>query len=484
MSDTNEMTAPVSAVGAAGEQSSQINNNIIIADTGGGGNDNLDRFHVLSRTNEPIGVYDIEIVDDIIRNVPFIVIGSTPFVYEHGVYEEDTGCVRIKAVIQRHLYRRFIRNQTIKRICDLLLSQPGVHRTFADLYNYPATWVNFKNGFYDPINQQMLPHDPGYLSINQIPHEFHPERRREILSGDKVTQHYLDEAVPNPVEQWMIWQYLGYCMTTDTRMQKFLMIVGEGGTGKSVIIHLFQRVIGMRNCSCISLQDLNRRFYATGLFGKLLNACGDIPCKALDSIDVLKKAVGEDSLIYEKKSQDAIQFTSHAKLLFSSNGMPDNVEEKSDAFYRRLLILEMNHKPARRDPQLKSRINKEIDYAIMLAMDALHNMYEMGELAESSNSKRCVEEARKSADSVMAFISDRLQMQEGSWLPRSRAYDAYEDYCKDNGRQPLGKARFLPEMKRKGYVAVKHHGNYEYRDLALQEEPFEPLVDYVPPPFR
>ncbi|MGI6736016.1 MAG: DNA primase family protein [Anaerovoracaceae bacterium] len=445
---------------------------------------NLDAYHVLSKDGEPVGVLDIEIVDDILHTVPFFVIGATPFLYENGVYREDIGCVRLKSIIQEHLYRRFIKSPTLKRICDLLISQSSVQRSFADLYNYPPEWVNFENGFYDPTERKLIPHDPKYLSINQIPHEFHPEKREEIMKGGDVMKQYLAVSLPDPVEQQMLWEYLGYCMTADTKMQKFLMLIGEGGTGKSVIIHLFQKVIGMKNCSCISLQDLNRRFYATGLFGKLLNTCGDIPCKALESIDVLKKAVGEDSLIFEKKSQDALQFTSHAKLLFSSNGMPDNVEEKSDAFYRRLLILEMNHKPEINDPELKKKMDQEIDYAIVMAMDALHRLYEQGALSESENSRKCVEEARKSADSVMAFISERLMEKKGIWLNRSSAYEAYEEYCKDDGRQPLGKAKFIPEMKRKGYQAVKNQGIFKYRDTALCEGEFQLLDKDADIPFE
>ncbi len=56
----------------------------------------------------------------------------------------------------------------------------------------------------------------------------------------------------------------------------------------------------------------------------------------MENTDVLKKAVGEDTLIYEKKGQDAIHFHSYAKLLFSTNEMPQNLEDKSDAFYRKL----------------------------------------------------------------------------------------------------------------------------------------------------
>ena len=50
------------------------------------------------------------------------------------------------------------------------------------------------------------------------------------------------------------------------------------------------------------------------MYGKLLNACADIPCKAMENTDVLKKAVGEDTLIYEKKGQDTLRHTGCTRL--------------------------------------------------------------------------------------------------------------------------------------------------------------------------
>jgi phage/plasmid-associated DNA primase len=132
----------------------------------------------------------------------------------------------------------------------------------------------------------------------------------------------------------------------------------------------------------------------------------------------------------------------------------------------------------------KKKLDREIDFTIVMAMDALHELYERGALIESENSRRCVEEARKSADSVMAFISERLMEKRGCWLNRSRAYEAYEEYCKDNGRQPLGKAKFIPEMKRKGYKAVKNQGIFKYKDTALCEEEFHPIAEDADVPFQ
>ncbi len=68
--------------------------------------------------------------------------------------------------------------------------------------------------------------------------------------------------------------------------------------------------------------------------------------------------------------------------------MPENLEDKSDAFYRRLLILEMNHviEADRKDTRLKDRIALEADYAVYKAMDALHDLYQRGFFKESENS--------------------------------------------------------------------------------------------------
>ena len=302
----------------------------------------LSRFHLFDAKGNVKGVRDMEIVDYLVENVQFFVVGITPYYYEHGVFLEDHDGVRMKYRIQKLIYRDQVQSGVIKRIYNLLIAQPKVHREAYELNKQPVRWINFKNGYYDPVTGEMLEHNLDYLTINQIPFPYYPEDREQMLQGGENIKKYLASSLPNKEEQQTFWEYFGYCMTQDTQFQKFLTLKGNGGTGKSVAVSLIQYVVGITNMSSISLQDLNKRFYATGMYGKLLNACADIPCKAMENTDVLKKAVGEDTLIYEKKGQDAIHFHSYAKLLFSTNEMPKNLENKSDAFYRRLLILDMN----------------------------------------------------------------------------------------------------------------------------------------------
>lgn len=446
----------------------------------------LNRFHKFNEQGKRIGVLDMEIVDYLMQTVPFFVIGSIPYIYNHGCYQEDFNGIILKSHIQKLLFRDCIKSTVIQGVYNLLVSQPEVQRNFSDLNNQPSYWINFKNGYFDVKEWKIIAHDTRYLMINQIPFSFYPEQAETTLKQCTAIKHYLDLSMPNESDQKTFWQYLGYCMTTDTHFQKFLMIKGKGGTGKSVAISLIQHIIGIENCSSIPLQDLNKRFYATGLFGKQLNACADIPCTAMQSVDIIKKAVGEDTLLYEKKGQDPTQFQSYAKLLFSANEMPLNLDDKTNAYYRRLLVLDMNRSipESERDIMLKEKIYKESDYAIHMGVAALKQLYEDNYFCESRHSRECIEELYRSADSVKAFLDEKVCRKNGKKLKRSDVYKYYTDFCEENDRQAHGKSVFFRMMTDKGYVIKRNSDGFYYDNLSMKEEDFLKVDDTEKIPFE
>lgn len=447
----------------------------------------LNRFHRFNEQGKRIGVFDMEIVDHLIQTVPFFMLGSTPYIYEQGCYHEDHNGIRLKSQIQRLIFRDYIKATTIQGIYNLLISQPQVQKRFSDLNNQPSYWVNFQNGYFDVMEWKMIEHDTKYLMINQIPFSFYPEQAESALEGGAHICKYLDFSISDKTDQQTFWQYLGYCMTTDTRFQKFLMIKGKGGTGKSIAISFIQHIVGSGNYSSMSLQNLNQRFYPTGLFGKLLNACADIPSTAMESVDIIKKAVGEDTLLYEKKGQDPTQFNSYAKLLFSANEMPLNLDDKTNAYYRRLLVLDINRTipEEEKDSQLKEKMCRESDYAIHMAMLALKQLYADNHFTESNHSKECIANLYRSADSVKAFTDDMLCHKSGEKMKRSDVYKMYEEYCEDNGRTPHGKSRFWEYMADKGFVIKRYSdGAYYFKDTTVQESDFEAIDDTIANPFE
>ena len=65
----------------------------------------LSRFHLFDTKGNVKGVRDMEIVDYLVENVQFFVVGITPYYYEHGVFMEDHDGVRMKYRIQKLIYR-------------------------------------------------------------------------------------------------------------------------------------------------------------------------------------------------------------------------------------------------------------------------------------------------------------------------------------------------------------------------------------------
>ena len=171
----------------------------------------LSRFHLFDAKGNVKGVRDMEIVDYLVENVQFFVVGITPYYYEHGAYWEEHNGVRMKYRIQKLIYRDQIQSGVIKRIYNLLITQPKVHREAYELNKQPVRWINFKNGYYDPITGEMLEHNPDYLTINQIPFPYYPEDREQVMQGGENIKKYLASSLPNIEEQQTLSNSAALC---------------------------------------------------------------------------------------------------------------------------------------------------------------------------------------------------------------------------------------------------------------------------------
>lgn len=411
----------------------------------------LDRFHLKNDKGKATGAYDFEIHRYLKEEHHIFILGGIPYIYGDGAYRPDLSGARLKTMIRKLIYPQFVRSTTIKRIYDLFIADAELQRSFEDLNQYPAEWICFHNGFFDPISKQIVPHDPKYLAINQTPYDFDPEAEPE---GEKIRK-WLDFITEDPEDREMLLQYAGYCLTRDTRQQKFLILRGEGGSGKSTVINLIEQMIGPENISNISLSQLTQRFAPFNLLGKLLNSCADLEVTALEDVSTIKKILGEDSMSGEAKGKDLISFRSYAKLIFSTNELPIVKAERTSGFYRRLLILRMDKLPEARAPDFFRQLTAEIDYFIHECVKAVCRMYEAGTIVESNGSMEEVQRLRCDSDTVEAFLNDQIVFDNEGFILRKKLFEAYSVYCHDMERQALTKNNFFKAMRTRGFSERK-----------------------------
>ena len=408
------------------------------------------------------------IYHDILETENLFVMGGFLYVYRGGVYKLDFGNVRTLGMIGRRIPPEHRRSNVKKRILELFYQDEDLALEFSDCNRYPSHWINFKNGMYDPIEHCMIDHSPDFRSLNQIPHEYNPNA---TLPGEAV-EEFLNFIVPEWDDREMLLQYSGYCLTRDTKQQKFLMLTGEGGSGKSTTIDLIQNAVGEGNTSNITLMDLTgkSRFSSYGLMGKLLNSCADLEINALEDTSVLKKAIGEDKIKGEAKGKQEFYFRNYAKMLYSTNEIPVVKAERSNGFYRRLLILTMNRTPEKKNPHLGELLQKQVGYFIMLSVAALERMYQHGTITESIASINSVNQTRDDSDSVEAWLNAETTRNRDAREARSTLYDSYTDYCTEWGRTALSKMSFFKAMRVKGFGECKVHGYDMFKGVKLGRE--------------
>ena len=440
----------------------------------------LDQFHMINDKGKVTGVFDFAIFQYLKENQDIFVLGGIPYIYSKGSFREDHSGAQLKTMIRDLIYPEYITAPTIKRIYDLFISDAALQVKSADLNNYPVEWINFRNGFFDPVTRKMISHDPKYRATNQIPHEYNPNGQ---LKGSAI-QNWLSSIGHTPEDVEMLCQFSGLCLTRDTRQQKFLILNGEGGTGKSTVISMIEAMVGSDNTSNISLDQLSQRFQAFGLMGKLLNSCADLEIDALSDVSTLKKCLGEDTLSAEAKGKDAISFKSYAKLIFSTNELPIVKAEKTNGFYRRLLILTMDRVPEKKNPYFFDKLSAEIDDFIALSVKALERLYQIGEITESPGSIEAVKRLRCDSDTVEAFLTERIVKIPDGRIKKLDLYRSYEAFCQDMERQSLTKQNFYRSMKTKGFGEIKTNGTecfrgIEYRGKLPESSPENSLNEWT-----
>lgn len=430
----------------------------------------LRQFHHFNGKNQdsPTGVFDFAIFKYFKENYHVFICGS-PYLYVGGVYIRDNGGTKIKRIIRDCLYDQFKKSRIINQVYNLIFEADEFQLDFSEVNKHPKTYVNFLDCMLDVKTMQRVPHDPKYFSINQVPFKY--EDIEKASKGEKI-EEFLNSMISNINDRKMFLEFSGLAKTTDTSFQKFLVLLGAAGNGKSILIRLMEASTGKMNTTNIAMQNLEKRFATSNLVGKTLNACADLSEDAMEDCSTIKQAVGEDTLMAERKGENAFSFKSYTKLVFSTNMLPIVKNEKTAGFYRRMLILKID-KPTIEDSDVDinffEKLEDEILYFCKISLDALHEAYKRGAITISENSKKAVNQLRKDSDVVQAWIDDCCMSKADLQMERTGAFENFKKYCEEEERQALTRNGFFKALRTKNYTEAKIKGYYYFKGINLSQ---------------
>jgi len=363
------------------------------------------------------------------------------FRYKDGVYLEMSELEAQRLVQAKMLARETKMSQIVDAEHQWRLR---IQKDLRELNANPYI-INVKNGLFNVLEETLTEHTPNYYSTVQLNVNYNKK------ADCPRFKEFLKESMGGDMEQVaLIQEMLGYFLIPINSAQKCFVIVGVAGAGKSVLLRVINDILlGKKNVSNVSWQALNERFKTAELFGKLANIFADLPTKNIDDNGIFKALVGEDYLTVEKKHKNPFSFQSCARLLFSCNSIPKNYGDRSEGFYRRLIIMRFNHTVPveKRDPDLVEKFAAEADGIFLFALEGLKRlMSKQFVFSETEVNKAELQQYREDSDSVLSFIKECCEIDSNASVGSTEIFNAYKEYCEECGLKPYSQRSFVQQI--------------------------------------
>ncbi len=212
------------------------------------------------------------------------------------------------------------------------------------------------NEVLDLKTKRLLPHSPDNKLTWCLPYEYN------ILATCEPIQEWLltmSNGDRNLVQ--LMRAYLLGLVTGRTDWQKYLELIGPGGTGKSTFTRLATALVGQENVHTTSLKKLEKsKFETASIASKRLVLINDSQ-RYIGEVGKLKNLTGQDSLPYEVKfKQSKGGFNPSALVIVSTNEVIQSCDYTSGLARRRISIPMFNQIKSDRQKNLIEHKNGQM----------------------------------------------------------------------------------------------------------------------------
>lgn len=329
----------------------------------------------------------------------------------------------------------------------------------------PPHLIAFLNGLYDAKNDVLLPHDPGFFCVNVIPHDFNPDAKCPNWEKFLADVHYAEDL--NFIQEW--W---GYQLYTSYGAKGFVFFIGSGDNGKTRELLAIENVLGHKNITNITLQNLNHgHYHCAELFHKLSNISDDISTGKVWLSGNLKIASDGGWLNAMEKYGKPFDFQNYAKITESCNEPPE-IADSSDAIWTRMKAIDFpftfKNIPDINKGEKQARPKEDIDAELEAEAEGILNWMIKGlqrllsnnfKFSYSVSSESVKEFYQVKSNPILFFVEKCMEYtanEDDDVIRKKDLYPTFKKWCKDQGLKVVpSSTKFFRDLKDAGLEAVQ-----------------------------
>ena len=306
-------------------------------------------------------------------------------------------------------------------------------KTQVRLEEFDKDWhkIACKNGILNLVTGEI--ETPNKSDINTICLPWNYDADPEY--SPRIDEFMKDLTNGDPLKMQFLYQVAGYCLLKKNLFAKFFIFKGEGGTGKSTYMNLLQMLIGDKNCSHVSLCDFDKDYYLSTMVSKLLNVDDDVvDGKALENTGRFKSIISGDKISVRQIYREVMDFIPYATCLFSCNRLP-RIMDNTSGLYRRMVLIELNHKIAKPDPLFMNKITEQdMEYLLFKAVEGIKLAIEEGRFRISTSEEELLKLFKRRQSPINEWLYDNdMRIEDFHTKDCLPLYTQYIEWCNMNG---------------------------------------------------
>jgi putative DNA primase/helicase len=354
----------------------------------------------------------------------------------------------------------------VNGVSDVLKSEINSADHLFNLGN-PET-VNCLNGQLELEDGifQLRPHKREEYRTTQIPISYDPR------ASAKRFQKFLAEIFESDQDAHekgeCLLQMIGYTMMSHSRHEKFIMLIGNGANGKSVLLAIIEALCGSSNVAGVQPSKFESSFQRAHLHNKLANIVTELSEGEKLADAELKSITSGEPVTVEHKYQHPFNMRPYSTCWFGTNHMPPT-SDFSEALFRRAVIVTFNRtfQSHEQNPNLKDDLENELSGILNLALAAYAGALKNGFTIPAS-SQPARDEWKLETNQVAQFVIDKCDERPEAAESFNELYRCYQGWVHRNHLTSLTPKTFSSRMQRLGFISGKSGPIRKFKGLQLK----------------